>query len=116
MRLSRDLRLVSGRSGNTSCRMAVEKGSLLPLALTVGPLCAPKGFTMTKNFDFGKCREVVTILNGALPEVLRRVFIIGAPIVFQVTLADAPGTRAELPGKSLLSREALPPSRMGGAR
>jgi len=43
----------------------------------------PQGFSMSKNVDFGKLRECVTVLNGCLPEVLRRVFVVNTPYVFQ---------------------------------
>lgn len=39
---------------------------------------------MSKNVDFQKTKDCVAVLNACLPEVLRRVFVVNAPFVFQV--------------------------------
>mmetsp|Transcript_34024 Transcript_34024/g.96385 ORF Transcript_34024/g.96385 Transcript_34024/m.96385 type:complete len:562 (-) Transcript_34024:623-2308(-) len=41
------------------------------------------GFSMSKNVDFARLKQSVQALNSALPEVLRRVFAVNTPFVFQ---------------------------------
>mmetsp|Transcript_20919 Transcript_20919/g.58022 ORF Transcript_20919/g.58022 Transcript_20919/m.58022 type:complete len:638 (-) Transcript_20919:96-2009(-) len=42
-----------------------------------------QGFSLSKNVDFSKLKDCISVLNACLPEVLRRVFVINAPYVFQ---------------------------------
>ena len=53
-----------------------------------------EGFSISKNVDFNKAKDCINILNMCLPEVLRRAFVLNAPMVFQVLLiADISNAR-----------------------
>jgi len=62
------------------CDMAA---ALCPEQQCMTVLADLTGFSMSKNVDFQKTKDCVAVLNACLPEVLRRVFVVNAPFVFQ---------------------------------